>query len=557
MRKNTFSAFGTLFDVIIGTLIVGVAMIHTSEDASAVPESLSYFNNDSFLLQTSPISVSSTEVCNNFYFHNQNKDVGDDGSQKIANTTTPTGSTPATVSRTLSFLLTTYEEVARFYSDPAATSDVNVVDDIVGSIWLQTTDYSNTDFLIELFDYNPSNGQTTSLGDVEFGFINSGQNEVVLNITPPNDTVIPVGHRLLAVLSAQSPLLFSPTVTLYYDGTSRDSFFTLCQLTPPALEVTKTGPSAVVSGEQITYQLTITNSGGLAATNLTLSDVLPVGANYVSGGTKVGNMVTWSVPTLAPQASVQKNFIVTASDTITNNTYQVTADGGISVIGEQSVVTLVSQPGQPNLSITKSGPNIVEADEQISYTITVFNGGDTSATNLVINDTIPTGATYISGGTLVGNKVRWNRGTLAADATAQFTFVVTASNDIKNDTYSVSADGGIMSVGQNTVNTKVTASSKILEKVYMPFIIKSEASTKLVIESVNTGGINSIKILHPNDNTELLRCTVGNNVTKTCGSFSSIGSYKIIADTANCGVLQGTFNDAKPGATVTRRIFCN
>ncbi|MCB0193387.1 MAG: DUF11 domain-containing protein [Anaerolineae bacterium] len=557
MRKNNLSALSVIFDILVGTFIVGVAMIHTSEDASAVPESLNYLDDHALLLQTSSLSASATEVCNDFYFHNQNKNVGSDGSQRIANTTAPTGSTPATISEGLSFLSNTYEEIERFYSDPAATSDITIINDIAGSIWLQTTDFANTEFLVELFDYNPANGQTTALGDIEFGFINTGQNEAVLNITPPDNTVIAAGHRILVVLSARSPLLTSPTVTLYYDSTSRDSLFTLCRLTPPTLSMTKTGPSAVVAGEQITYQLTITNSGGLPATNLALSDELPAGATYVSGGAKVGNTVSWSIPTLAPLASIQKTFIVTASDTITNSNYQVTADGGISVDGEQAVVTLVSPPGQPNLSITKSGPATAEANEEISYTITVFNGGDVSATSLVINDTLPTGASYVSGGTLLGNKVKWTRGSLAAGANVQFTFVVTAADDIKNYIYSVSADGGIESVGAKAVETKVMPQSTPLKTSFLPLLVKPEMNTKLVIESVNTGGINAVRILNPDGNTELLSCTVGNNVTKTCGSFPSIGTYKIVANTGNCGVLQGTFNDASPGATITRRIFCN
>ena len=134
MRKNNLSALSVIFDILVGTFIVGVAMIHTSEDASAVPESLNYLDDHALLLQTSSLSASATEVCNDFYFHNQNKNVGSDGSQRIANTTAPTGSTPATISEGLSFLSNTYEEIERFYSDPAATSDITIINDIAGSI---------------------------------------------------------------------------------------------------------------------------------------------------------------------------------------------------------------------------------------------------------------------------------------------------------------------------------------------------------------------------------------------------------------------------------------
>lgn len=100
-----------------------------------------------------------------------------------------------------------------------------------------------------------------------------------------------------------------------------------------------------------------------------------------------------------------------------------------------------------------------------------------------------------------------------------------------------------------------------ISTVYLPVIIANKAGpqTVLRVDSVNTGGINPVRILNPSTNQELLRCSVGNNVLQTCGSFSTPAnsSYKITASTKNCGFLQGTFSDASPGGTVTRRIYCN
>lgn len=410
MHQYKLSGFVTIFDIVISVLMVGLASAPFSPVEPSFAMELtakSAHTTDLFAVTENTVGAADAESCENLYFHNQTKNVGNAGSQRIADTTAPTGDTPATVSKTLALLGMTDEEITRFYSDPALTADLTISGDIVASIWLQTTDFNNTTFSVEAFDYNPSNGQTTSLGDVQFGFINTGQNEALLNITPSPGTVIPSGHRVLVILYARSPLLSSPTVTLYYDSSNRDSLFTLCQVTPAALTVTKSGPAAVVAGEAINYTLTITNSGGQTANNLTVSDTLPAGANYVSGGTKVSNTVTWSIASLAPETAIQRSFTVTASATITNSTYQVTADGGILAIGDQSVVTKVSQPGQPNLTITKSGPSTAFDGEPINYTLTVFNGGDTAATNLVVTDTIPIGANYVSGGSRSGDAVTW------------------------------------------------------------------------------------------------------------------------------------------------------
>ncbi|MCB0166233.1 MAG: DUF11 domain-containing protein [Anaerolineae bacterium] len=559
MHQHKLSGFVAIFDIVISTLIVGIvsiqmspaepsfAMEFTSKSASAI----NLLDNDE-----NSIGTAAATSCDDLYFYNQTKNVGSAGSQKIANTTAPTAGSPATVSRTLALLGTTNEEITRFYSDPALTADLIVSGDIVASIWLQTTDYNNTTFSVEVLDYNPSNGQTTSLGDVEFGFINTGQNEALLNITPSPGTIIPSGHRVLVILYARSPLLTTPTVTVFYDSSNRDSQFTLCQLTAPALSISKSGPVAAVAGQSINYTLTITNSGGQTANNLSVSDTLPAGANYVSGGTKVGNTVTWSIASLAPESTIQRSFTVTSSATITNSAYQVAADGGILAIGDQAVVTSVSPPGQPNLTISKSGPSEAEVGQQVTYTLSVFNGGDTAASNLTVNDTIPTGAHYVSGGLRSGNTVSWNRASLPVNTTAEFSYVVTASDTITNHIYNVTAAGNIEAIGQKIVVTDILAEGATKYPTYFPLIINPKLTTQLIIESVNTGGVN-VRILDPDDNSELLSCVIDNNVTQTCGTFSSIGAYKIIASTNKCGVLQGTFNDAAPQATITRRIFCN
>jgi hypothetical protein len=93
--------------------------------------------------------------------------------------------------------------------------------------------------------------------------------------------------------------------------------------------------------------------------------------------------------------------------------------------------------------------------------------------------------------------------------------------------------------------------------IYLPLILKSPPQTYLYVTSVNTGGINPVEIRNPNNgNILLLSCVIGNNVTEFCGSFPPVGTYTIIGYTRNCGLVQGTFNDALPETAITRRIRC-
>jgi uncharacterized repeat protein (TIGR01451 family) len=106
------------------------------------------------------------------------------------------------------------------------------------------------------------------------------------------------------------------------------------------LEIVKSGPTA--SANPISYTLTITNNGALTATNLLITDTLPAGATYHSGGTLTGNQVQWQVAELAPNDTWQDSFRVNAGQTpITNNDYGVSADNNVRATGTVPVTTQV------------------------------------------------------------------------------------------------------------------------------------------------------------------------------------------------------------------------
>ncbi len=108
------------------------------------------------------------------------------------------------------------------------------------------------------------------------------------------------------------------------------------------LSITKVGPVSALRGEPILYTLTITNSGALPASDLVITDSLPVGSQYTSGGTLLpGNIVEWTVPSLAAGGTLPVQFSVTATQTITNSDYHVSCAQGVSVGGTLTVVTSI------------------------------------------------------------------------------------------------------------------------------------------------------------------------------------------------------------------------
>jgi uncharacterized repeat protein (TIGR01451 family) len=110
--------------------------------------------------------------------------------------------------------------------------------------------------------------------------------------------------------------------------------------TAVALSIGKVGPATVLPGNPITYTLAITNAGDAIATGVVITDTLPSGAYYVSGGTlMLPGTVGWTVDRLAPDDSAHVQFAVTATRTITNSDYRVSCAEGASAAGTRVVVT--------------------------------------------------------------------------------------------------------------------------------------------------------------------------------------------------------------------------
>jgi uncharacterized repeat protein (TIGR01451 family) len=120
--------------------------------------------------------------------------------------------------------------------------------------------------------------------------------------------------------------------------------------------------------------------------------------------------------------------------------------------------------GQPVLTISKSAPASIVSGQNLTYTLTYGNIGPSSATDVLITDTVPAGTTFVSatgGGALSSGVVTWNIGALNAFVTGQtvsFTAAVTAaSGSVNNSTYSIQASGGSPVAGSPVATTVTPA----------------------------------------------------------------------------------------------------
>lgn len=131
----------------------------------------------------------------------------------------------------------------------------------------------------------------------------------------------------------------------------------------------------------------------------------------------------------APAVRVGDTIAVTAADAgwwrgqvCTNTPNQYIFEG---ITGG---LTFLQQPLTPNITLTKSdgGATVSAAGGNITYTLTYSNIGNGAATNVVLTDNLPAGATFVNctGGCTGAGPVTWNLGIVPAGATANLTLTI-------------------------------------------------------------------------------------------------------------------------------------
>lgn len=179
------------------------------------------------------------------------------------------------------------------------------------------------------------------------------------------------------------------------------------------LSVDKTGPPTAVAGTEITYTLSIANGGPSTAEGVMLTDAVSAGVEIVSVTASGGGSCNAGVPgdaarpsecsfgDLAPAATRSMTVVVRILPGFTGELHddaRVGSDTFDSDLADNldTITTIVS--ASADLSITKSdSPDPVLAGDDLTYTITVANGGPSTATDVVVTDELPAGTTFVEG----------------------------------------------------------------------------------------------------------------------------------------------------------------
>ena len=218
------------------------------------------------------------------------------------------------------------------------------------------------------------------------------------------------------------------------------------------LVLSKSGPASAAANTNVTYSLNLLSGGPDDATDVTVSDPLPLGMNFVSLASPAGwNCATPAVGTngtvscTRPLLAAGSNVSFSLTAAIPNGTPPGTVFTNIATVSSTTfdptdennsgiAVTIVSGGASADLIASKTAPGTVQAGQNLTYSISTGNAGPNDATSVSVSDGLPGNLTFVSLVSPAGwtcatpavgttGPVTCTRPTFAAGATANFTLV--------------------------------------------------------------------------------------------------------------------------------------
>lgn len=195
-------------------------------------------------------------------------------------------------------------------------------------------------------------------------------------------------------------------------------------------------------GDAVRFTITVTNNGPSTATNVVVAEALPTGYTLINNSFTTGtwNLSTWNIPILnsGQTATMTLDATVRTSGDYCNTASAFTTELDADPSNNSSTACTTPIP-YANLAITKivdvATPNVGNI---INFTLTVTNNGPINATNVLVNDILPSGYTILSNTPSVGSYNTltgiWSLGTLnnTASATLNMQVIVNASGPYIN-----------------------------------------------------------------------------------------------------------------------------
>ena len=346
--------------------------------------------------------------------------------------------------------------------------------------------------------------ETTGIWYVPILFSNES---TILNITATVDGTPTTVSNFANITTASQP---DP-------DTSNDSASATFSIGGADLDLTKSvvGDTTPAVGEAVQYLLTVTNNGDNTATGIEITDHIPAFLSYSGSTTSAGTYSDatgiWTIASLSNGSSATLNIFANVTggsgQTITNFANISSADQADPDSANNSDSAAVYVGGTDiSISKTKSSPaGDPNEGDTVIYTITASNSNDATATNVRVQDVLPSGITYVSysstQGAFINASSTWYTGSLAPSASAVLTLRATVNAGTSGDTITNTASKSFMDqLDTNTANDSagvsflVQAADISINKIVDDPSANSGEPIQYTITATNNGPSNATNV---------------------------------------------------------------
>ncbi len=164
----------------------------------------------------------------------------------------------------------------------------------------------------------------------------------------------------------------------------------------PSLTLEKIAPSEIQVGAPAKIEIRVRNVGQVTAENVMIRDEVPMGTNFVDANPQASpsadGAILWEVGNMAPgeEATVTMDVMPVSEGQV----------GSVATVSFQASATARSRSTKPELALEHTGPKQVLVGEAVRFAIKLSNPGTGAATQVVLEEDVPTGLAHSSGAKL-------------------------------------------------------------------------------------------------------------------------------------------------------------